>query len=105
MGAIPVYALGVLKNREFLPHPDSALIVEDFESIEKLAVYMQQVSTNKTLWFKHAMAWRYLPTTEVSRDFISVVNNSLTTLPCRICDWWAATVDDEEDLKRTGIRW
>jgi hypothetical protein len=89
MGAIPVYALGVLKNREFLPHPDSALIVEDFESIEKLAVYMQQVSTNKTLWFKHAMAWRYLPTTELSKQFISVVNNSLFTLPCRLCDWWS----------------
>jgi hypothetical protein len=106
MGAIPVYSIrGVPENRKFLPHPDAALVVEDFASTEQLAMYMLQVSKNRTLWFKHAMAWRYLPTTEVSRDFISVVNNSLTTLPCRICDWWAATVDDEEDLKRTGIRW
>lgn len=88
MGAIPVYSVGALENRRFLPHPDSALIIEDFESIEHLAKYMQQVSMNRTLWFKHAMAWRYLPITEVSNDFVSAVNNSLVTLPCRLCDWW-----------------
>lgn len=89
MGTIPVYSLGgVLENRIFLPHPDAALIVEDFASIEQLAMYMHQVSTNRTLWFKHAMAWRYLPSKYISNDFIYAVNNSLSTLPCRICDWW-----------------
>jgi Glycosyltransferase family 10 (fucosyltransferase) C-term len=89
MGAIPVYSLGVPENRDFLPHPDAALIIEDFASMEQLATYMHQVSKNRTLWFKHAMAWRYLPATEVSKHFISAVNNSIFTLPCRLCDWWS----------------
>ena len=97
MGAIPIYSLsGVLENRKILPHPDSALIIEDFESTEQLAIYMHQVSKNRTLWFKHAMAWRYLPRAEVSKHFLSAVNNSLVTLPCRICDWWKKDSRDEK---------
>ena len=91
MGAIPVISMkGVPENKKFLPHADAALIVEDFPSTEELAVYMLEVSKNKTLWFKHAMAWRYLPMAEISNDFKSVVNNSMATLPCRICEWWLA---------------
>mmetsp|Transcript_8141 Transcript_8141/g.19857 ORF Transcript_8141/g.19857 Transcript_8141/m.19857 type:complete len:443 (-) Transcript_8141:636-1964(-) len=96
MGAIPVYSIGsVHGNRNYLPHPDAALMIEDFESVEQLARYMHQVAKNRTLWFKHAKAWRYLPTAELSMDFFSAVNNSLVTLPCRLCDWWST--DTRED--------
>lgn len=89
MGAIPVYSLkGVPENRNSLPHPDSALIIEDFSSMEKLTEYMHQIAENKTLWFKHAMKWRYLPITNISQGFLYAVNNSLVNLPCRVCDWW-----------------
>jgi Glycosyltransferase family 10 (fucosyltransferase) C-term len=108
MGAIPIYSLkGVPENRKFLPHPDAALVIEDFASTEHLAMYMRQVSTNRTLWFKHAMAWRYLPSTEISTDFIYAVNNSLATLPCRMCDWWLTDTSNpnhENVFEHGGLR-
>jgi GR25 family glycosyltransferase involved in LPS biosynthesis len=90
MGAIPVYSTGsVPENRKFLPHPDAALLIEDFASLGHLAAYMHSVAKNKSLWFKHAMAWRSLSNEHLSRDFLYAVNNSLVTLPCRLCDWWS----------------
>ena len=91
MGAIPVYSVGnVAHNRKLLPHPDAALVVEDYASIDALGQYMLQVATNSSLWFKHAVAWRLLPESELSSEFRAAVNNSMLTLPCRLCDWWAA---------------
>ena len=89
MGAIPIYSTGSLPvNRRFLPHHDAAIFIEDFASLEELAAYMHMVTKNKSLWFKHAMAWRSVPVDQLSKDFLSSVESSLVTLPCRLCDWW-----------------
>jgi len=97
MGSIPIYSTNsVPSNRKFLPHPDAALFVEDFASLEILASYMLSISKNKTLWFKHAMAWRTLPVANLSRDFLMALNLSLVTLPCRVCDWWL--IDTQQKL-------
>ena len=98
MGAIPIYSTkSVPENRGFLPHPDAALFVEDFTSLEQLSAYMHAVVKNKSLWFKHAMAWRMLSVDELSEKFMSAVNHSLVTLPCRLCDWWSADTMADED--------
>jgi hypothetical protein len=90
MGAIPICSTrSVPENRKVLPHPDAALFIEDFPTLEQLATYMHSVASDQSLWFKHAMAWRSLSHDNLSSDFLSAVNNSLATLPCRLCDWWS----------------
>ena len=90
-GAIPVYSVGpIAENRLFLPHPDAALIVEDFASMAELGAYMRQIARTPALWHKHAMAWRSLPLANISERFLWAVEHSFVTMPCRLCEWWVA---------------
>jgi GR25 family glycosyltransferase involved in LPS biosynthesis len=100
MGAIPIYTTEFTpQNRHALPHPDAALLIEDFNSLEHLASYMLSIVKNKTLWFKHAMAWRSLPPAHLSEGFLSAVNDSLVSLPCRLCDWWLMDTEKSSVLQ------
>jgi len=100
MGAIPIYTTELApQNRKALPHPDAALFIEDFKSLEHLASYMLSIVNNKTLWFKHAMAWRSLPAAQLSKVFLSAVNDSLVSLPCRLCDWWLMDTQKSQVLE------
>ena len=87
MGAIPIYSVvGARENRDFFPHPDAVLVIEDFGSIHALTEYMHKIANNESLWYKHAMAWRRLPLQQISPMFLNSVSNSLVTLPCRLCE-------------------
>ena len=96
MGAIPIYSVGPFRdNALMLPHPDAALVVEDFPSIQHLAEYMQKIASDKSLWFKHAMAWRKKPLSELSPKFLDALRDSFVTLPCRLCEWWVTQTNPE----------
>ena len=96
MGAIPIYSVGPFRdNALMLPHPDAALVVEDFPSIQHLAEYMQKIASDKSLWFKHAMAWRKKPLSELSPKFLDALRDSFVTLPCRLCEWWFTQTNPE----------
>ncbi len=56
MGAIPIMR-SPLHSRYLLPCPDSAIYVEDFDSVELLSKYLREVTLNETLWLKHT-AWK-----------------------------------------------
>jgi len=104
MGAIPIYSIGnISDNRLFLPHPDSALIIEDFASLKHLAEYMHEIVKTPKLWFKHAMAWRRLPVHEISEKFLWAIDNSYVTLPCRLCEWWIAHTHPRKNNSHTNV--
>jgi len=98
-GTIPVYSVGQFpENRQLLPHPDAALVLEDFASLHHLTNYMHKIAKDPALWYKHAIAWRSLPIGSISKKFLSAVDNSFLTLPCRLCEWW---VSQHSSMRRT----
>jgi len=53
-----------------------------------LTSYMRSIAKDPSLWYKHAMAWRHLKSADLSDSFLSAIQDSYVTLPCRLCEWW-----------------
>ncbi len=81
MGAIPIMR-SPLHSRHQLPCPDSAIYVEDFDSVELLSQYIREVTLNETLWLKHT-SWKRK---NFSQGFSNAARNSLASLACRVCE-------------------
>jgi len=89
-GSVPIY-LGAPNVRDYLPHPDSALLIEDFDNVEDLIEYVSLASEDEQLYSKH-MAWK-------SREFPATFMNKVATKPmdsifCKTCDLIATQYGD-----------
>jgi hypothetical protein len=80
-GSIPVY-FGATNVREFLPHPDAAILVNDFKDSKQLSLYILQVAENESLVRKHT-DWRRM---KIDQHFVAMLQRSKHTKVCEICD-------------------
>lgn len=81
-GSVPIY-FGAPNVRDFLPHPDSALLIDDFDSIDALVDYVKRASADEHLYAKH-MAWK---NTQLSYQFMNrVATKPMDSIFCRTCD-------------------
>lgn len=113
-GAVPIYR-GAPDIRSLLPHPDAAVLWDDFETVEELAAYMCVVfscmhawwkglmrcscraamcsklaQTNETLYARH-MAWKYADPMTWQIGFRRIVERSMLTFHCRWACWMGVT--------------
>lgn len=58
-GAVPFY-YGAPDVKQWLPHPDAAILVSDFDSVLDAARYAKEVMLNESLWRKHT-DWKDQP--------------------------------------------
>jgi hypothetical protein len=88
-GSVPIY-LGAPNIRNFLPHPDSALLIEDFDNVEALIDYVKRAVADEQLYAKH-MVWK---STQISHAFMSrVVSKQMDSIFCRTCDLIAKSME------------
>ena len=80
-GSIPVY-YGATNVREFLPHPDAAILMNDFEDSKQLSLYLLQVAESERLVRKHT-DWRRK---KFDQHFVAMLQRSKHTKVCEICD-------------------
>eukprot|EP01132_Coremiostelium_polycephalum_P006741 gene6741-8358_t len=83
-GSIPIY-LGAPDINDYIPTPESIINIRDFNSIEQLASYIEQVYQNETLRLKH-LKWISEPWSW-SKNFQIYLNNSIISNPfiCNLC--------------------
>jgi len=81
-GAVPIY-WGAPNVRDFLPHPDAAILVEDFSSIADLVAYVKRVGADQQLYEKH-MKWKDAPLPQPFVDLI--VRRPVDAIFCQACD-------------------
>jgi len=89
-GSVPIY-FGAPNIRDFLPHPDSALLIEDFDNVGALIDYVQRASADELVYAKH-MAWKFeqLPNSFTER----VAARPVDSIFCRTCDLIATKYGD-----------
>jgi GR25 family glycosyltransferase involved in LPS biosynthesis len=89
-GSVPIY-FGAPNIRDFLPHPDSALLIEDFDNIDALIDYVKRASADELVYAKH-MAWksRKFPDQFINR----VATNPMDSIFCKTCDLIATKYGD-----------
>ena len=80
-GTLPVY-LGAPNIRDHVP-PHSIIVVDDFDSPQSLAKYLQQVSENQSLYESYH-TWRYQP---LNTSFLQKYNFTNIHSHCRVCKW------------------
>jgi hypothetical protein len=81
VGTVHIY-IGAPDTKNYLPHPDAAIVVCGFASVGHLIHYLQEVSSNVTLYERH-LAWRGHT---LSPGFMYTVHTSVSTLVCAVCD-------------------
>lgn len=81
-GSVPVY-LGAPNIRDFLPHPDAAVLIDDFSSLAELAAYIKNASINETLYNRH-LKWKREPLPD--RFVELVVKKPIDAIYCQVCD-------------------
>lgn len=90
-GTVPIY-FGAPNIKEHAP-PNSIIVVDDYASPKDLAVYLQKVAANKTLYETYH-AWRKQP---LSKSFHQKYDFTRTHSTCRLCRWVHA--------KKHGLGW
>ncbi|CAG8727303.1 27353_t:CDS:1 [Dentiscutata erythropus] len=80
LGDVPV-VWGAPNVRSYLPHPKSAILIEDFPDIEALANYLKYLAKNETAYLEYHM-WK---TIKFSDEFEKKSYLSLRTMECNIC--------------------
>lgn len=89
-GSVPIY-LGAPNVRDFLPHPDSVLLIEDFDSIHALVDYVKRASADEHMYSKH-MAWK---SEKLPDAFLNqIVTRPMDSIFCRTCDMIATKYGD-----------
>ncbi|CAG8455883.1 25567_t:CDS:2 [Dentiscutata erythropus] len=73
--------MGAPNVRSYLPHPKSAILIEDFPDVEALANYLKYLAKNETAYLKYHK-WK---TMEFSNEFEKKSYMSLRTMECNIC--------------------
>ena len=100
-GSVPIY-LGAPNIRDYLPHPDSALLIEDFDDIKALVDYIKRANADEQLYAKH-MAWKI---TKLSEQFMDrVAKKPANSIHCRVCDLIATKYGDGVGPVSGGRRW
>lgn len=94
-GSIPVY-YGAQNVRDFLPHPDAAILVNDFKDIQDLSRYLLQISQNERLVRKHT-DWRRK---KLAHHFAAMLRRSKHTKVCEICDVVRARNSSKPGLRK-----
>lgn len=79
---VPIY-LGAPNIKEHVPE-HSLIHVDDFETVQDLAAYLQKVASNRTLYEEYH-AWRHKP--EAMAHFRFKYNITRTHNQCRTCRW------------------
>lgn len=84
-GSIPL----VFKNdnsRTYLPSPNAAIFVEDFEADPgKLLAHLQSLQQNEDLYLQY-FEWKKRG---ITRQFANILFHGFTYLPCRICEYYS----------------
>jgi hypothetical protein len=80
-GTVPIY-VGAPDISKYLPHPHAAILVSELTAPGHLVGYLEQVSSNASLYERH-VAWRRNPFTA---GFTHTVHTSVSTLVCAVCD-------------------
>jgi hypothetical protein len=89
-GSVPIY-FGAPNIRDFLPHPDSVLLIEDFDNVEALIDYVRLACEDEQLYAKH-MAWK---STEFHATFMNkVATKPMDSIFCETCDLIALKYGD-----------
>jgi GR25 family glycosyltransferase involved in LPS biosynthesis len=89
-GSVPIY-FGATNIRDYLPHPDSVLLISDFESIDVLIDYVKLATADKQVYAKH-MLWK---TTKLTNQFMDrVVTKPMNSIFCKVCDLIATNYGD-----------
>ncbi len=82
-GVVPVYK-GAPNIRNILPHPDAAILVDDFANLTALIQYVDRVNHDEHLYRKHT-AWKQLP---FSDGFLAMLRTEFSL--CTVCEHYAA---------------
>jgi Glycosyltransferase family 10 (fucosyltransferase) C-term len=90
-GAVPVYMGDSATCKKLLPHPKSAIFVDDFKSTSQLGEYLVYLSGNETAYEEHR-AWRK------DFKFEKPVSQSVKWA-CKVCNW-ALTTERELKLEK-----
>eukprot|EP01133_Synstelium_polycarpum_P003778 gene3778-4357_t len=83
VGSIPVY-LGAPNVRDFLPHPDAAILIEDFKTVNDLVHYLKEVANNESLRYKH-LKWITDPDRFTKWKAYNDSKKASTDIFCKIC--------------------
>ena len=70
-GNIPIY-FGAPEIERYVPHPLAFINYRILETPERLADYLDAVTSNETLWKEHH-AWRQMPLSELNKGFQQMV--------------------------------
>jgi GR25 family glycosyltransferase involved in LPS biosynthesis len=89
-GSVPIY-YGAPNIRDYLPHPDSVLLIEDFDSLDSLVDYIKRASSDEILYAKH-MAWKSLKLPDQFMD--QVATRPVDSIFCKTCDLIATKYGD-----------
>lgn len=84
-GAIPVY-FGAPDIITHFPSRESVVLVRDFETAQQLAEYLNLILRDEETYNWH-MRWRHMA---FNRNFLNAITNPLQSLPCKLCDAFAA---------------
>jgi hypothetical protein len=82
-GVVPVYK-GAPNIRDILPHPDAAILVDEFANLTALVEYVDRVNHDENLFRKHT-AWKNLP---FSDGFLGMLRTEFSL--CSVCEHYAA---------------
>ncbi|CAG8771348.1 6237_t:CDS:1, partial [Gigaspora rosea] len=80
LGVVPVI-WGAPNTRSYLPHPNSAIFIEDFPDTEALANYLKYLVKNETAYLEYHK-WRNM---EFSDEFKKKSYMSMYNLECNVC--------------------
>ncbi|KAF0413271.1 alpha-1,4-fucosyltransferase [Gigaspora margarita] len=80
LGVVPVI-WGAPNIRSYLPHPKSAILIDDFPDVEALANYLRYLTKNETAYLEHHK-WRTMKFSDglEKKSYMSIRN-----LECNIC--------------------
>ncbi|RIB24746.1 Glycosyltransferase Family 10 protein [Gigaspora rosea] len=80
LGVVPVI-WGAPNTRSYLPHPKSAIFIEDFNSTKALADYLKYLVNNETAYLEYHK-WR---TMKLSDEFEKRSYLSMHNMECNVC--------------------
>ena len=93
MGAIPIVFSRAL-FADSMPSPDAAIYIDDFQTMSEAAEYIALVQRSEQAWRRHT-SWK--TATVLSKGFVQLVENSLATLTCRLCELVPVPVEVKND--------
>jgi hypothetical protein len=82
---VPIY-MGAPNIKEYLPHPNSAILTDDFEGPDHLATYLNYLLQNDAAYNSH-FEWRKLPVSklQVPRSYKRWGKYAKQNWACRMC--------------------